>query len=980
MVQRAKMTLGKDEELGKKDDEYKPKNSSIRHQWYRLFAKKRRIAAFFTTLFLIYLFIHNIPTDLKPAMKRPSYSGPQQNPYQQPQWERPRSDSLEAQSPSSPAAPPKPLAGAGQITDAAVHYYEGPIKFYYLATSLHSLSKIGGRNILFAASDLQSAAAIIPLACEMSRWKRNFVHMAFFGREEISVEDLKSINGVDKETCDVSWHDARPDYASFSSGKRMEISVAGALSHINTFMHPQILITADSAGEDDFFARPARTRAKELNIPVIEIPLEGAERLAWMTRLDAAALHNWHSSGIDIVIQAPSDSSGSILRLLKSLEHADYAGFNPPRLTIELPTTMDVETEAFINSFQWPPLEYQHHAHRNELILHRRIPQRSIDEEEAAIRFIESFYPASLTGPHILLLSPQAELSPAFFHYLKYYLLEYKYTTIGGDTDNLMGISLEAPSVYLNGSTSFVVPVDPLAGKDDISPFLWQAPNSNAVLYFADKWMEVHSFLTHRHNSLQRSLTKEQHKDRTKYVSRTFPAWVEYFLDLMKSRAYTVQYPGHSRSPSYAEYSLVIIHNELYQPPEEYTHKPTTLTISNDPLPTASILTASTDYHTKYNEDQAQLNNVELPLLQSLLTLFPPSSFSQADKPEGSLVTTLQPPPVQALSSLLRLDYEGDTITQKNISVRAAAAADQYRRLVGGCSEAQAERNEDNVTVGRADDLFCLGDLDLDGDDSETPRSEATSTSTSITSVTTAPAVTTTRVFGGDGAASTVERVVNPARYQETALAGFRNKIQGLKKTSPDAESAKSGTTTTTTTEKDLTPMEEKELEDWQAEVRKTDSGAVQEQEPQTKPPRGKSGNLGRISMLTDEDPEPGSPRTRPLRLKEEPDLESIKLPVIPAGNADPDGDGRVHVEDLNVQIKPDGSASLLDTDGDEELVKLHAEVYEELKPTETDYIHGSDGAAATIARVVDPAGYEATARAGFKNKMKDRKKGDQTP
>jgi len=208
MVQRAKMMLGRDEELGKRDDEYKPNHPSFGNQWYRMFAKKRRIAGLFVSLFLLYVFIHNIPTDLRPVIQRPSYGGPQQNPYQPPQWERPRSDLAEAEPPPPSAAPPKPPASAGQITDAAVLYYEGPVKFYYLATSLHSISRISGnslvnRNVLFAASDLQSAAAIIPLACEMSRWKRNFVHMAFFGREEISVEDLKSINGVDKATCDV---------------------------------------------------------------------------------------------------------------------------------------------------------------------------------------------------------------------------------------------------------------------------------------------------------------------------------------------------------------------------------------------------------------------------------------------------------------------------------------------------------------------------------------------------------------------------------------------------------------------------------------------------------------------------------------------------------------------------------------------------------------------------------------------------------
>jgi len=362
--------------------------------------------------------------------------------------------------------------------------------------------------------------------------------------------------------------------------------------------------------------------------------------------------------------------------------------------------------------------------------------------------------------------------------------------------------------------------------------------------------------------------------------------------------------------------------------------------------------------------------------------------------------------------------------------------------------------------------------------------------------------VTATRIFGGDGAASTVDRVVNPARYQETALAGFRDKIKGLKKPAAEPEAVEEGPVATT--DQELTPMEKKELEDWQAEVRKTDGGAAQqrdrggklgripvfvdedpepgsprtrpvkmeeeanmestaeqqtrarrgkggklgpipvvteedpepgssprrrpgqaqaegeeggpavqqgkggklgriqvltdddpepgrprerpEQDPsaqqpkqQSKPQRGKAGNQGKIPIFVDEDPEPGSaPRTRPV-IDAEDNVESFKFPAIPSGDADPDNDGRVRIQDLNVRVKADGSASLLDADGDEELVSLHAESgaggEDSVEPTETGYIHGSDGAAATIVRVVDPAAYQATARAGFRDKMKEKQR-----
>lgn len=1065
MVQRSKMMLAKDEELGKKDDDHKPVQSSTWHQWIRPFARKRRIAGLLVACYLVYLFIHNIPTDLKPLIQRPSYSGPQLDPRRPVQWRAktprpPPPPPLPENQPPPPGLAPNPPVGQSEITDTTVHYYEGPVKFYYLAATLHSVARLAGRrsadrNVLFAASDLQSAATIIPLACEMSRWKRNLVHMAFFGREEMSIEDLKTINGVDKTTCDIYWHDARPDYASSSSDKRMEISVAGALSHMDTFMHPKVLITADSKGEDDFFSQPVRTKATELGIPVLEIPSEGVEVLTWMTRLDANALHNWHSSGIDIIVQAPSESSGSMLRLLKSLQRADYTGFNPPRLTIELPTKMDPETESFINSFQWPPLKYQHYAHSNELTLRRRLPGREIDQEEAAIHFIESFYPTSVTGPHILLLSPQAELSPAFFHYLKYYLFEYKYTHLVGDSDYIMGISLETPSVYLNGSTTFV----PLAESEDnvISPFLWQAPNSNAVLYFADKWMEVHSFLTRRHAALHHSRTKSHHEGRVKMISERLPAWTEYFLDLMVSRAYTIQYPGHTSLSAFSGEGLAIIHNELYHPPEEFTTVATRSKKSAPPLPTESVLTVNTDYLTTHQGPQDQPNNLELPLLQTLLTLLPPfPSLEAADGRRVPQDTSLQPEPVPPVSSLSLLDYNGVLSSQDMIYERGASIARNYRRTAGGCSEEEAKNQEQTLVTGSADDLFCIEDQtddgqvarsDTTGSLSASSFSSSSSSSSSIVPATTTLPPVVARIFGSGGAASTVDRVVNPARYEETALAGFRNKLKNIQNPpvpvigGPDA--------------KELTPMESKELEDWQAEVRRVEKdggsaddveGARRKATPdrttvrqgripvfedsdpepgsvrnfaepvapsdyQDEPARGvrsavkqgripiyedsdpepgsvrnfpdhsntqrkpaSGGKLGRIAVLTEDDPEPGSSR-RPSGAKSGAGTQTFDLPAVPAANADPDGDGRVRVEDLHVTVKSDGSAKVFDEDNDQEVVKLNPESASDLIPntdaTKTEHIPGSGGAAATIARVLDAAAYEATAKAGFFKKMK---------
>jgi len=676
---------------------------------------------------------------------------------------------------------------------------------------------------------------------------------------------------------------------------------------------------------------------------------------------------------------------------------------------------MDQETEAFVNSFQWPPMKYQHSAHSNELTLRRRIPDRRVDADEAAIRFIESFYPTSVNGPHVLLLSPQAELSPAFFHYLKYYLLEYKYSAPAADTDYLMGISLESPSIHLNGSMQFVAPQGGTMKADDMSPFLWQAPNSNAALYFADKWMEIHSFLTQRHAALRDSRTKDYHQSREKKVSERFPAWTEYFLDLMQSRAYAIQYPGHTTSSAASDQGLVIVHNDLYQLPEEFARPTAPFARPDEPLPTESVLTSSSDYLATHSQRQTQPENHELPLLQTLLTLLPPLPASEPDDHrQPSLDTILQPEPVPAISTLLIIGSRGDATTQESLYDRAIVAANVYRRKAGGCPEGEAKMRERNIVLGSADDLFCLNSEEevesVEPESSTQPdqtesssNNQSTPSETSIMSSANAPAITDppaapTRIFGSGGAASTVDRVINPEKYQETALAGFKNKLQGLKGPSPPASSEASTIK--------LTPLESKELEDWQSEVRKSDKAGqavgdtmpgrtavrqgripvYQDSDPEpgsvhnfpdVSPPtqgRPAGGKLGRIPVLTDDDPEPGS-RRKPAKSDPRLDSQSFKLPGVPAINADPDGDGRVRVEDLRVTVKSDGSASVLDADGDEEVVKLGPEAASDLvpkdAPSKAEPIHGSGGAAAIIARVLDAAQYQATAKAGFEKKIK---------
>ena len=106
-------------------------------------------------------------------------------------------------------------------------------------------------------------------------------------------------------------------------------------------MHPQAIIMDDSKKEETYFVRAMRFKAEDLGKPLIEIPSGKYENWLWIKRLAAASLVHWHKPTIDIVIQAPTESSGSLIRLLQSLTNADYRGLKMPRVTIELPAKIE---------------------------------------------------------------------------------------------------------------------------------------------------------------------------------------------------------------------------------------------------------------------------------------------------------------------------------------------------------------------------------------------------------------------------------------------------------------------------------------------------------------------------------------------------------------------------------------------------------------------------------------------------------------
>lgn len=296
---------------------------------------------------------------------------------------------------------------------------------------------------------------------------------------------------------------------------------------------------------------------------------------------------------------------------------------------------------------------------------------------------------------HVLLLSPQIELSPLYYHYLIYHLLEYKYSTHGKETKNspnLMGISLQLPTHFLDDSKPLVPPLmekPPLNRKGatpgEPTPFLWQAPNSNAALYFGDKWMEFHSFLTAR---LSKPPTA-----RTKLISKMHQSWLEFLLELMLARRYSLLYPNFSID----EEAIATVHDELYQVPEEFPREPPTPSSVPELNPDEPLSLV-------YERKERPPPNTEHSLSSSTLLSILPNS---GDLPE--------------ISDLPLLAFDGSTLTQKQANDDAWAFTEAYRREIGGCkAETEVTKREPNNAL----DLFCHLDQVYDPMNAQVPHPE----------------------------------------------------------------------------------------------------------------------------------------------------------------------------------------------------------------------------------------------------------------
>ncbi|KAK5078085.1 hypothetical protein LTR64_003510 [Lithohypha guttulata] len=504
------------------------------------FLRRRRVLLALVAILTIYLFIKYLPTDV-PSVGR-------------------RIDSRTGRSQGQPSFLGSTLdtTSQGEVL-AQGQLYDGLVKYYHIARTLrpHQLGKHNGKeNVIFLLHDLRTAASLVGCACDVALYNRTNVHLALLPLNDDAVEQIMDVSGISQRDCPIFVHDARPDYNLRSSRRRRIVAIQSAINHLHSVLKPAAFLVDQQQIDHELFGLTIKEKVASIWTPLITVPNHAPPSTSWLSSLDGTGLSLLNNLEINIIITPFRNSAGSLIRLLNSLQSADYAGLSLPRITVEIPQNVDTFALHYLENFRWP-----NHQGENKLILRRQINPAKSDPASASIHTTESFYPPSTPMSHVLVLSPDVEPSPNYLHYLTYLTLQYKYSRHEQDIPPLlMGISLDLPHTSLNGKDPFIHHAE----SPPESIFLSQSPSATAVLYFGDKWIELQNYLSLRlkHDP---SLSKTVHD--SAHVSDAHPAFLRPVSELMQAQNYFMLYPGFATSP---DTQLVAVHTEMHQTPEEY--------------------------------------------------------------------------------------------------------------------------------------------------------------------------------------------------------------------------------------------------------------------------------------------------------------------------------------------------------------------------------------------------------------------------
>lgn len=235
-------------------------------------------------------------------------------------------------------------------------------------------------------------------------------------------------------------------------------------------------------------------------------------------------LLDWHIPKIDIVV-ITNNRPHSLDRLLDSLKASHYFG-DSVSMSVSMEQTADPTTHRMIGNVRWPhgPLHVRH-----RIMLGGLMPA-----------IVESWYPPD-NDTYGVFLEDDVEVSPLFYAWLKFSLLQYRYTVAGRAlSQRLFGVSLYQPkSVELRPEGRRPFDAHNLFAQLSLphnSPYLSQVPCSWGAAYFPEAWREFHQYLSLRLSEHSIDISDTIVPD---VRSNRWPkSWKKYFIEMVYLRGY----------------------------------------------------------------------------------------------------------------------------------------------------------------------------------------------------------------------------------------------------------------------------------------------------------------------------------------------------------------------------------------------------------------------------------------------------------
>ncbi|KAI9264921.1 hypothetical protein BDA99DRAFT_437011 [Phascolomyces articulosus] len=387
-------------------------------------------------------------------------------------------------------------------------------------------------TILFFADGPEQMVELHPLLCRYN----TPVHLVVTGKER-GLDGMALDEALYASKClnadNIVVHDLALPVADELAVASM---AAQGVIRLAEVLQPQVLIHIRQ-DKPTYHIMESMVRAEDIMV-TIGLPIGDVRHALWIADLPMDALRHWNVVDVDIVV-ITDRRPHSLSRLLQSTSRAHYLG-DSVNLKIHLEQSSDRVTRMLVNGFKW--------QHGKKTMRHR------IKKGGLMPAIVESWYPSS-NDNYAVLLEDDIEVSPYFYVWVKYSLLQYRYSQDSREARQFMyGISLYSPR-HLELLPQGRRPFDPVAAiGDDYDtrvPYVTQIPCSWGAVYFPEHWREFHGYLTSRMEDLR----QDQLLNITVPGSRSErwkKSWKKYFIELVYLRSYVMLYPNFQLFESFS--------------------------------------------------------------------------------------------------------------------------------------------------------------------------------------------------------------------------------------------------------------------------------------------------------------------------------------------------------------------------------------------------------------------------------------------